>query len=88
MIVFKKIGGVIGAVFIFTLIGGGLGAFIPWYIEGLSFDSETLSGTLYETGLFTPAVAHILSSILMDIPDKALTVLLVVTLLHILPEKV
>ena len=85
---FKKIGGVIGAVFIFTLIGGGLGAFIPWYIEGLSFDSETLSGTLYETGLFTPAVAHILSSILMDIPDKALTVLLAVTLLHILPEKV
>ena len=64
---FQKVIGVIGAIILFALIGGGIGAMIPWYIEGLSFDSEALSGVLYETGFFSPALSHILSSILIEI---------------------
>ena len=83
---FKKIGGVIGSVFVFTLIGGGLGAFIPWFMEGLSFDSESLSGILYNTGHFSLEVSHFLSSLIMDLPDKTVTVLLAVLLLRLIPK--
>lgn len=84
---FKKITGIIGAVVIFVLIGGGIGALIPWFMEGLAFDSESLGGILYATGYFSEAVSYILSSLLMDIPDKAITVLLAVIILQVVPEK-
>lgn len=71
----------------FTLIGGGLGSFIPWYMEGLSFDSESISGMLYNTGLFNIAVSHILSSLIMDLPDKIVTVIIAAVILRIIPEK-
>ncbi|MCR4909616.1 MAG: HD domain-containing protein [Lachnospiraceae bacterium] len=83
----RKIHGALLMVLAFTLIGGGLGAIIPWYMEGLSFDSEALSGIIYETGLFGSGVSHILSSLIMDLPDKAVTVLLALGIVHIIPEK-
>ena len=83
---FKKIGGIIGSVFVFTMIGGGLGAFIPWFMEGLSFDSESLSGALHSTGLFGRGIAHLLSSLIMDLPDKAVTVTLAMLLLRLIPK--
>ncbi len=82
---FKKIGGMVGSIFVFTLIGGGLGAFIPWFMEGLSFDSESLSGLLYNTGHFSQEVAHLLSSLIMDLPDKAVTVFLAVLIMRLIP---
>ena len=84
---FKKIKGIIGAILIFTFIGGGLGALIPWFMEGLSFDSESLSGILYETGFFNLEVSHLLSSIIMDLPDKIISVFIVLGLLFVIPEK-
>ncbi len=83
----KKVRGVIGMVVIFTVIGGGLGALIPWFMEGLTFDSESLSGIIYETGLAGPGVSHLLSSLIMDLPDKAITVLIALSVLHIIPQK-
>lgn len=84
---FKKLFGVIASVFVFTLIGGGLGALIPWYMERLTFDSESLSGILYQTGKFNQFFAHLLSSLIMDLPDKAITVLLVVIILSLIPKR-
>lgn len=84
---FKRITGIIGAVVVFVLIGGGIGALIPWFMEGLSFDSESLGGLLYATGYFSKPVSYMLSSLLMDIPDKAITVVLVVVILRAVPEK-
>lgn len=84
---FKKIGGIIGSVFVFTLIGGGIGALIPWFMDGLTFDSESLIGVLYETGYFSLEVSNILGSLLLDLPDKVLTVFLLIVILKIIPEK-
>ena len=84
---FKKLPGMIGAVCVFTLIGGGLGAFIPLFMEELAFDSESLSGFLYSTGFFSAGVSHVLSSIITDIPDKTLTVIIALVILRIIPEK-
>ena len=83
----KKILGNIGMVISFTIIGGGLGSIIPWFMEGLTFDSESLSGTIYKTGLFGYGTSHVLSSLITDLPDKAVTVLLVFVLLRFIPAK-
>ena len=84
---FRKWHSAVISVFVFTFIGGGLGALIPWYMESLTFDSESLSGILYQTGKFSQFFAHLISSMLMDLPDKAITVFLVVIIMYLMPEK-
>ena len=83
----KKIHGVVLMVVVFTLIGGGLGTIMPWFMEGLPFDSESLSGALYSTGQFGVLASHILSSLLTDLPDKAISVVAALTIVHFIPEK-
>lgn len=83
---FKKIGGIIGSIFVFTLIGGGLGAFIPWFMDGLTFDSESLASVLHNSGHFGLEISYLLSSLIMDLPDKAVTVLISVLLLRLIPK--
>ena len=84
---FKSARGILGSIAVFTMIGGGLGSLIPLFMEQLSFDSESLSGILYETGHFNAVVSHILSSIIMDLPDKAVTVFLVYLIHLVVPDK-
>ena len=81
----RKIRGMAGMVLAFTFIGGGLGSLIPWFMEGLSFDSESLSGLIYEAGISNLAAAHILSSLIMDLPDKIITVLLALLIVRFIP---
>ncbi len=83
---FKKAAGIIGAIFIFSLIGGGLGALIAWFVEGVTHDSGTLCGMIYATGHFNLVVSHVFSSLIIDLADKVITVLLVVIILKILPK--
>ncbi|MBP3754277.1 MAG: HD domain-containing protein [Lachnospiraceae bacterium] len=84
---FKNIRGEIFAALLFTLIGGGLGSLIPWFMDWLEFDSESLSGVLYTQWHFDLFPAHLLSSLITDLPDKFVTVILVRFLLYIIPEK-
>ncbi len=84
---YKKPVGAVGMIFVFTMIGGGLGSLIPWFMEGTSFDSESLSGLLYATGYFNLATSHLFSSIIMDLPDKTITVILAILIIYLIPEK-
>ncbi|MCR5799222.1 MAG: HD domain-containing protein [Lachnospiraceae bacterium] len=84
---FKKVTGIIGAILVFTLIGGGIGSLIPWYMDGLEFDSESLSSILYATGYFGPAASHVLASLITDLPDKVLTVFFTAAMLRIVPPR-
>ena len=83
----KKIRGIIGMILTFTVIGGGFGAIIPWFMDGISFDSESLSGLLYRTGYFNQGMSHLLSSIILDFPDKVITVLVSLGLVYIIPDR-
>ncbi len=83
----KKHLGVISMMVVLTLIRGGIGALIPWFMEGLAFDSESLSGILYATGLFGQGASHLLSSIIMDFPDMIITVLLALIVYRAVPFK-
>lgn len=76
-----------GAVMIFSLIDGGLGSVITWCMDGLSLDSQALSGILYQTGFFNPAVSYILAGIIMDLPDKVITVIMAAAIIRVIPER-
>jgi len=84
---FRKPLGILGAVLSFTLIGGGFGALIPWFMDDLAFDSESLSGILYDTGYFGIGMAHLISSLMMDFLDKAVSVVLVLLIVHLMPKQ-
>ncbi|MBR1529306.1 MAG: HD domain-containing protein [Oscillospiraceae bacterium] len=84
---FRKPAGIAGMILVFTLIGGGLGTLIPWFMDDLAFDSESLSGILYDTGFFGQESAHLLASLLMDLLDKAVSVLISVLMIHLIPKR-
>lgn len=84
---FRSLKGMADSVIAFTLIGGGIGAMIPLFMEGLTLDSEVLKQTIYGTGKFSPVVSQILSGIMLDFPDKVITVLMVSGILRGIPEK-
>ena len=70
----------------FSLIGGGVGSLIPWYMEGITSDSEALRIILEQTGIFNPYTAHLVASILRDLPDKIITVCIVELILLVIPK--
>lgn len=82
----KKISGIIGMILLFTLIGGGLGALIPWLIEDISFDGEAVSSVIYETLHVSRGAAQLSAGLIRDLPDKAITVLLVLAVVRLIPE--
>ena len=82
----KKISGIIGMILLFTLIGGGLGALIPWLIEDISFDGEAVSSVIYETLHVSRGAAQLSAGLIRDLPDKAITVLLVLAAVRLIPE--
>lgn len=82
---FKKPLGIIAAIFVFSFIGGGGGALIPWFLDELSLDSASLSSTLYQTGLLGKTSSHFISSILNDMLDKTISVLLALIIMKLIP---
>jgi len=78
---------IVMAVVILSLIGGGLGTMIPWYTDGVSFDSESLSAVLYNTGVLSQQGAQLTANLLIDFADKAITVAIVLIMMKLIPEK-
>ncbi len=82
----KKKRGILGMIIVFTLIGGGLGSFIPWFLDGLPYDSEFLSTVFSDMG-FSLQTVYILSNISQDALDKTVTVFLVLFILQLIPQQ-
>lgn len=76
------------AVVLFTLIGGGIGTFIPWFLDEVSLETESLAARLYATGFFTPFTAQLTANLLTELLDKTVTVILSVGIMELLPKKV
>lgn len=71
-----------------ALVGGGLGTLIPWFLDGIYFDSESIAQKLVEAGITDLTAAQLLGNLLMDILDKAITVLITMIVLTLIPQKV
>ncbi len=82
----KKIFGIVGMILLFTFIGGGIGAFIPLFLNGLVFDAESLFGVLYNTGFFSVESSYFLSSLIMELPDKVITVIMALGIVYLIPQ--
>lgn len=80
-------GGAALMIVVFTLIGGGIGSLIPWFMEDLSFDNNALMGVLYRTGAFSVPAAHITANLILDLIDKTATVLLVLIIIRLIPDR-
>ena len=76
------------AVLILTFIGGGLGTLIPWFMDGISFESESLSAVLYNTGIFNKEAAQLTANLVMDFADKLISVIIVLVMMKLIPENV
>lgn len=83
----KKIRGAVAMVIVFTLIGGGLGSLIPWFMEGLKPDTESFTFMLYNTGYFSPLAAHVISAVITDFPDKLITCIIALFAVRIIPNE-
>lgn len=83
----KKPLGIAGMIAVFTMIGGGLGALIPLFMEGVSSDVESLSEIISGTGFLSPEVSYFLSKLIVDLPDKTLAVFLTLIILHMIPQR-
>ncbi len=79
--------GVAGMILIFTLIGGVLGSVIPWFVDGLAFDGESMVDIIYSTGYFGREISYLLAGLVTVLPDKVVTVVLALVILYLIPKR-
>lgn len=79
---------VIPLILILALIGGGIGTFLPWFLDGVPFDHEFFHNQLAESGTLSPFQAQLMGNILLDIVDKLITTVIVLVLLRFIPENI
>lgn len=82
---FKKPLKTIAAIIVFALIGGGIGSFIPIYLDDVPNDSGILQSMLYDTGIMSDRTALIISDVLVDLLDKTISVIIALIILRIIP---
>ena len=86
---FRRPGGVIAAVISFALIGGGLGSVLTWMLYGSGFGegiSSVLAHRFYDGGISSVLLAQLAADMLIDLLDKTVSVLIVVTALRLIPD--
>ena len=86
---FSRPGGVIVATIIFALIGGGLGSVLTWILYGSTFGegiSFALAHRFYDGGISSVLLAQLAADILIDLLDKAVSVMIMVIVLHLVPN--
>lgn len=76
------------AVLTFAVIGGGIGSLIPLFLDDVSFDSESLSTAMIGKLGISKELSYITSGIITDIGDKAISVILALIIIKLLPENI
>ncbi|MCR5294548.1 MAG: HD domain-containing protein [Lachnospiraceae bacterium] len=74
---------------ILAVLGGGGGSILTWFLYGGGIGEGISSGLahrIYDSFLFNEFSAQLLADLIYDLGDKAVSVLLVVLILHFLPK--
>lgn len=77
-------------ILVFALIGGGLGSVLTWVLYGFSFGSgisAPLAHRIFASGAMSEFWSQFSADMLLDLADKAITVLLVALALRVLPGR-
>ncbi len=86
---FRKPWGCVGAVLIFTFIGGALGSVLTWFLYGMGFGegiSAPLAHRLFDSGFGSVFISQLTADVLIDLLDKTIIVALAALILHLIPE--
>ena len=83
----KKPLGIAALIMSLALIAGTLGTLIPWFMESLTFDGESISKGIFQTGYFSQFFSNIISKMLIELLDKSLTVIIALLLVRLIPQK-
>ena len=86
---FRKPWRLLAVIAVFAFIGGGLGSVLTWALYGFKFGSglsAPLALRIHEAGVASEFWSQFSADILIDLVDKAITVLAVALALHILPR--
>ena len=87
---FRNLPGVLALIFVFAFLGGGIGSVMSLILYGSNI-GDGISGPfavwLYESGFFSLLTAKLTADFLIDVADKALTVLLVALALRFVPQR-
>ena len=87
---FKKALKIVAAILVFAAIGGILGSILTWMLYGFDFGSGVsapLAHAVYDNLIPNVFTAQLLGDFLLDILDKAITVVIVLIILKILPVR-
>ena len=84
---FRKPFKLIGLILLLALVGGGLGTLIPWFLDGIYFDSASIAQSLVDAGLNDLTAAQLLANLIMDVLDKTITVIIVMTVVTFVPQR-
>ena len=86
---FRKLPGILALIVVFAFLGGGLGSVMSLILYGSNI-GDGISGPfavwLYESGAFSLLTAKLAADFLIDVADKALTLLLVGLALRFVPH--
>lgn len=77
----------IAAIIVFACIGGGLGSLLPIFLDDLPYGSSELGDQISRAAHVGRQAAYMMSSIITDLLDKALSMVLVGLLVKFLPDK-
>lgn len=86
---FRKLPLILLSIPIFALIGGGLGSILTYFLYGAGIGdgiSAPFAHQLYDNGVMGVFGAQLCADLFIDFIDKALTVLFVALIYHLLPE--
>ncbi len=85
---FQKPWRLLAVIATFTLIGGGLGSVMTWFLNGFEFStgiSAPLAHRLFAAGISNVFLAQLSADLLIDLADKAITVVIVALAFRLLP---
>ena len=84
----KKLSNAFGLIIVLAFIGGGLGSVLTWFLYGFAGEgvSVDIVKGFYQSGVLGPFQAQLCADLLVDLADKAVTVLIVILILKALPD--
>ena len=81
---------ILAAIFTFAFLGGVVGGVLTWLIYGMSFGSgfcADLAAAIDQSVPMGYFVSNLLAAFLVDLADKAITVIVALTIYKLLPKK-
>ncbi|MBQ8947407.1 MAG: HD domain-containing protein [Lachnospiraceae bacterium] len=86
----RRFGGIVAFTVIASLIGGGLGSLLTWFLYGFAAEGITVPFVkqLYESGSFSPFMAQITGDVFIDFVDKVINMIFILPIYILTPENI